>query len=480
MVLVSAVVELWLIGMNTSWADIEASVPDEALFIEEARVGFAHYGYGYGPVFWGPLELLLKVSPERWEGLIARISFDLLKYAAIGVVGRCLWQKNFTLASVIFVLAILASPGYLFLGKIISPEYELLLWTALSAKYLIEDEGQLGKSYLWAVFYGSLAALTKLNGLPLLCILIIYGGVFGYWDWRTYVNRKLTQLILKVAGLVALIFAALLLVTWPRNLLSDIRLAFTLVPPLEMSVDVILFAWNYDGITWDQIKQGGIFRDFLPTFVLGCLAVLLVFPIGWGQKQRAAWAILSAALAIMLSTVFHNMGHTWYLFLPMFLFAIAGSLVMSNYSQKVQIVVIVILLVALIASFQRVQQRVDYKLATNRATVTGKIEAVDLIEKLTEKYPCITSANFDVLIPWEGNQREFIPMRMALGRKNSGNFFLPDVLVVNNKLPSGVTSPLLGLVVQGAANQYRQISYTENISVYVRNDLKCTAKTILD
>lgn len=42
--LLSAFVELRLVLANSSWADIQAAIPDEAMFIETAKKGFAHYG----------------------------------------------------------------------------------------------------------------------------------------------------------------------------------------------------------------------------------------------------------------------------------------------------------------------------------------------------------------------------------------------------------------------------------------------------
>ena len=473
----SAFVELRLVLANGRWVDIQAAVPDEALFIEIAKNGFAHYGLLYGPLFWGPLELLLWLSPDCWEGGVARACYEGAKYATIGVLARWLWTgQDQKLAATAFVLAIIASPGFMFLGKIISPEYELLLWSGLSVKSLVDDRGQLGRKYLLAVFLAAIATLTKLNGLTLLGIVIVYGIVRSCFCGYKNASTPLFRLVSKVLVLLSVLAACLSVLTWPTNLFADIRLAYTLlVPPLSIDTESIALAWSFDGVTWDQVKLGGIQRDFLPAFTLGALATLLIIPLGFKGKQSATWAIYLAALAAMLSAVFHHMGHTWYLFLPMFLFAVSGALVIANYDITVQALAVVVVLLASVASLPRLDDRLAYKRDSNRAMLAKEDDAAKFVQQALQQFPCIASANFAVMIPWVGHQKNFIPMRTALANKSSGNYVLPDLLVLNTKLPSDMASPLKQLIIKNEIDLYQTLGYTDHVSVYVLSSLTCSS-----
>lgn len=131
------------------------------------------------------------------------------------------------------------------------------------------------------------------------------------------------------------------------------------------------------------------------------------------------------------------------------------------------------------ASLPRLEGRLDYKRDNNRAMLMAKNDAAALMPQVLRQFPCIASANFDVLIPWAEDQKEFIPMRTALGKKNAGNYVLPDLLVLNTHLPSGAASPLQQLVIQDEMHLYRPLGHTDLVSVYVKRNLECTARTEL-
>jgi hypothetical protein len=473
---IGAVAELLLVSKYTGWADIQASVPDEAMFIEIAKGGFAHFGLGYGPIFWGSLVLILKLSPMQWAVLVARVVFVLLKYAAFAIVTRTFWQKDQKLAATVFLTVMLGAPGFLFLGKIISPEYELLFWAALLIKALIEDQGQLGLHYLWAIFYAFLATLTKLSGLPLLFILVFFGLIFGFLDARNDQTKSYMQLVARFAGLLAMLGLAMYFFPWQRSIFTDISETFRqVIPPLVLNVDAVKFSWQYDGVTWDQIKQGGIHKDFMPILALAIAATILLTMLAKEKNSRPGLAIFLAAVAITLSTIFHNMGHTWYLFLPALLFAAAGAQLAGSYGKRVQLTVLAIVMLAVSTSSPRLQERVEFKLANNREMSMAEADAHVMVAAARNRFPCIRSANFDVLIPWQLNDPDFLPMRIALEEKLNKSYVPADLLAVNAGLPSAARSPLLQFVVGDGISAYRLLSSTKRVDMYIRKDVQCAA-----
>jgi hypothetical protein len=59
------------------------------------------------------------------------------------------------------------------------------------------------------------------------------------------------------------------------------------------------------------------------------------------------------------------------------------------------------------------RERIDFKLANNHEMSIAGVESQQLVDEVRGKYPCVRSANFDILIPWKQERDDFLPLRLA-------------------------------------------------------------------
>jgi hypothetical protein len=190
--------EIYLITDRHSFADLQAGLPDEAWLLERVGPTGLHFNFAYGPIFWSFLALVTKIFPQEYLIFGARILFASLKYIAwLSVafsyvatrpsflsletstqsIQSLSLEKNY-IAPTLFLFCLLTTPGYFFFGKIISPEYMLMLFPALTFCFLYWDRLRFGRNYLWGVFFAMLAAAIKLSGGPFMCIIAAYGPIY--------------------------------------------------------------------------------------------------------------------------------------------------------------------------------------------------------------------------------------------------------------------------------------------------------------
>ena len=462
-------VELFLASQHHGWNEVQATIPDEALFIEVAKDrGFRHFGAGYGPVFWFVLAQLLSLAPNGAEELAARTFFILTKYAAVGLMGFYLWRQGKRLAASLFIIAVVGSPGFMFMGKIISPEYQLLLLSALAACSLYADAERIGKLYFLALALSVAATLTKLSALPLLGMVTLYGLVVGYRRNSLPVFSKIAAEIVATLGLA---LAILVLGTWPNDLLADIKAALAIVPPLEISPAALVRAWRIDDVTWDQIKLGGIGKDFVPVFFLMVAGTVLLPLAPYSPQRSANWALYLSALAMLATAVFHDTAHTWYIFLPFFLFATVGANVIGDLAPRTQAMAFLLLVVVVFLSASRMKERIQFKWDRVSLVTSAAADANDQLADVRKNLSCAHTANVDILIPTP-EIPGFDPARLALEKKSNGNWSAPDILMLNNSTLLK-RSPLVEHVVQDQLSQYVMTRRSGVVDLYVKRDLPC-------
>jgi hypothetical protein len=465
--------ELFLVVPNYSWPVIEASLPDEAMFIETAKFGAAQFEAGYGPVFWGLLSQLLLLFPQGINVAFARIAFIVFKYLAVFLIAFRSEAKGKFFAAA-FLFSIVGSPGYLFFGKIISPEYLLLFLSTLSVSKFFQDNCSFGKDYLWSVCFGFLAVLTKLNALPLFLSILFFGLWFGYVKSRSSSIIQYHVLLrrLFIMFLLSSLVLTLIFINGQKSVVSNLGLAFSIMPPLKLDYEALKNAWSFDGTTWDQIKLGGIAVDFMPILVMSIFTLLVLFENN--KEKRWQYLVVGvSALAMLFSTVFHQLGHTWYLFLPFFLLAILSQEILSTKRRFIQASALVFVLFFAILNIPRLKDRVSLKIANNESLKENLINSNLLIGIARNTVPCFKSANFDILVPIDSFEKGFDAARMALQKNVLGIWKLPDVLIINNNLPSKLGSPLLQYVVKEDIDKYN-LSHTLNgLELYIKTGSSC-------
>jgi hypothetical protein len=192
------ILEVYLITEHHSFPDLHASSPDEAAFLEWAGPTGFHFGSAYGPVFWSFLSLIMRFFPQEYLILVARILFASMKYIAWLLVAFSFVDSKLPVSSlkaqtresqslsleinyvapILFLFCLLTTPGYFFFGKIISPEYMLMLFPALTFFFLYKDRLRFGRNYFFAIFFAMMTAATKLSGWPFMFIIAAYGPIY--------------------------------------------------------------------------------------------------------------------------------------------------------------------------------------------------------------------------------------------------------------------------------------------------------------
>jgi len=252
------------------------------------------------------------VAPES-------LKLRLLKYLLVVVMHLLyefrlceMWKLHHHKGAMIFVVTMLVTPGFMFFGKVISPEYIIIL-PILSAVFLYRDNGKFQTFYLIALFFAWLALLSKISTAPLLFMIIVYGVVYPIL--LNYPRKQYGKLLGKILLVSLVVLLVVLIYCWGSSVFSDIQLAFTLVS-----------SWNIDSVTWDQIKIGGLYIDFLPVFVFSAIVLLLlIIPSVDKEVRVTSFVIICSAILMLVSSVFHNSGHTWYFFTAFSLFSVASA-----------------------------------------------------------------------------------------------------------------------------------------------------------
>lgn len=150
---------------------------------------------------------------------------------------------------------LLVTPGYFFFGKIISPEYMLLLLSALSLWCLHQDKSSYGAGYAGALFFACLATATKVSAAPLLAVMYaasIVRPLLARQGWKVAVRNGLLG-----GSLMAVFWLGLVWLCGPQKAWQQMSDALSIVPPTQLNLQVLREVWSRDAVTWDQIMVGG-------------------------------------------------------------------------------------------------------------------------------------------------------------------------------------------------------------------------------
>lgn len=452
---------------------MQAMSPDEIGFIEhsEHSLTFLQFSLGYGPAFW-----LIPIAAVKFFGsetavLISRIIFVSMKYAGIFCVALPLVAKRKTPAACVFLALTATTPGFFFFGKIISPEYELIFFAALTMSMLFLDDGRNSRFFIAALVFASAALATKITAAPLLFFTAIYGlACFFLRPQRSLHERRL--LIRSLAGCAAS-WIVLILLCGPVEVVRQINDAMSIVSQSEYNFSTLKMAFTRTGITWDQIMIGGLVPDFIPVIISTlCLALGGIVIRKVTAPFITAVTGTLAAIIVLYQCAIHAGAVGWYLFLPATLFIICASYTLTLLSQKISIAFF--LLTVLSFSYHdrhRIQDRINFKRENVNMIAKSVDVAGSVIKDIQNRYPCAKSVSLDFLIA-SNDVDGYIPMRTALNLRSTKKYFSPDVVLLNSFLISHREgSPLLNYVFNGDLSAYQEIQKDSDFVLLIKKGI---------
>ncbi len=463
--------ETWLVVAMHSQADLQAGSPDESLMIDCLPKHGLLFGFlaAYGPFFWGILSALNAIIPATYQIFVLRIIFVLFKYIAWLILLRELCRgQNFWRASV-FLLALMTTPGYLFFGKIIAPEYLLFLPTSLCFAFLLQDRARFGSHYLWALVCAALTTATKISAAPITFCVVAYGLLYPLFipdarsRYRSIIRNTLLVLILLALATLSLVNI--------HDSVDQIRAVAAIIPEARYNVDALTLAWNRTEMTWDRILVGGLSDDFLPLIIVTMILPLALIVRKMLAKDNGAilLAIVLSGVLMLISAISHGLAFSWYVFIPMYLLAFAALMSLpSQQMDRLYIGLYVVLLVVFaVQGAHRMHERISLKINNNHQLARHALTMQKVVQYFSNEVPCARTGNLDLLVPQipSSSAIVFTPARLSLNPKTP-----PDVLVVNRQLDEHM---MLQFALKGDLSQYREIQQIGPLSLYARTNLSC-------
>ncbi|MGE3622907.1 MAG: hypothetical protein AB7H77_03390 [Bdellovibrionales bacterium] len=329
--------------------------------------------FAYGFPFW----LLTAIVALPFHAhvlllvLFLRLIFVAMKYVAFYIVyRRVLALTKRPLLSLLVLVLVLAVPAYVFDGKIIGPEYFIMLlvaagWTALFGAGLAMQA--------FAAFCFVLAMVIKINVIPLglIFIPVLYAKPKGarlrlLWAW--------------VAG--ALLPALLFLV--PDDPFKEI-LAINATHRVGYGLEYLSHWYSYNALEFDNMLKGGWSVDFIDgAFFAVFFTYAAARAYKWRKEKRRTKNAVIAHGTLILATFFiavlacflmslNSLMHPWFVFAPFMLLLAAGCLLLgAGYDGTVLMIAFVLVYAVTFGDryFARWEHRIDkfeYVAATENA-----------------------------------------------------------------------------------------------------------------
>jgi hypothetical protein len=460
---------------RSSWSDLQAASPDEALMFECLKNGVWSFLSGYGPVFWATLDFFQYISPTNYEIEIIRILFILLKYLAFFILAWIILKqyKSYYISNLILLLTII-TPGYMFFGKVISPEYLLLFEVSISIGLLILDDAKIGKLYYFALIVSILSVLTKISLLPYLSATLFYGLLMIYLTQDISKIDKFKKLGF-IVFIVISIFAFVGYMTGIEKSISQIQEILGIVPKTSISFSNFLMAWERDNVTWDQIVVAGIKQDFLPIFFIMLLSLILIIVRIIRGKFNSIFALILflVATGMFLLQIFQSLAFGWYLFVPVLMYIVVIAMLLNQSTLLVKCFVAITLIVySFLYGIERVIYHINVKKDNNRQLKENTLSMNGVVKKLDE-LKCIKTGNVDILVPLisydQKNPRinPVLPLRISLNNQATKKWEEPDFLIINKNLHN---SPLLQFVIKEKISDYEKIETMDNLDLLIKKE----------
>jgi len=446
---------------------VSSNFADELNFIKYAPGARFSFSAGYGPAFWYPLSIIVEWVNHEFSIASIRLFYIFLKYLTVVGVFVYLFFRRKPWGAVGFLLAVTVTPGFLFFGKVISPEYELILWSVISAICLIESKGGLNYWFALSLFFVIMATFTKLVALPIIPLMLVYGLILFIRDKGQSVS--LLQFLLFIFVPLVPWFAAM---AWDgERILKDFRDAFSIIPALDITFENLKFSWIRKEVTWDQIQVTGLYSGFLPAVVV----IILLIPVAIESNRKESLLFLLAGTFLAINMIAHQMGFSWYLFLSgALIFVALGNLLDETPFGYRLLILCSLAFTFLFVGRIQIGEQIAFKKDVNAQIYANKISLATGISRLESLYPCVSSSMLDVLIPsLTTSARGVIPARTALELRSLGQGVTTDVVVLNRKVENqrGV-SPLIEFAVKDDFSKYRLLLKEGDLDFYILKEIE--------
>jgi hypothetical protein len=472
------IVEVYLVASHGSVSFLNASAPDETLFLGIGSLP-NNFASGYGPVFWTLIYSAKKIFGDIHSVIILRVFFVSLKYLSFLIGSITLMRFGKKRVGALFLMICVSTPGFLFFGKVISPEYELLFFISMTLFFVMKDNGRIGRYFYIAVICSILAVLTKVTILPLTFGLPVYGLIITIWDNQSNRFKSLFRYGITLSIIFVSVILILLISIPLSQVVNDLNAIINDAPPTSFGWDRFSSAWNRDNVTWDQIIAGGIRADFFPA-VVSALMTILFFISSWIKKeyQRLVFPVVLFGVAsfMLMPMIVHGMAFSWYLFAPFFIYIFIFCIMVKDSDLRIfWVFTSIFVLIFIFSGASRLLHHVCFKYNNNIQLVRHYRLFKPAMSFLGSNYPQAITGNADILVPVPMNESKILPFdidipilpaRVALNCVGAKKWIQPDFLIVNLSVYEK-RSPLLQYVVGDKIRDYAKVKSIEDLDIYL-------------
>ncbi|MCO7255898.1 hypothetical protein KSI86_17225 [Dickeya oryzae] len=359
-----------LILPHSSLLEVYDSVPDEVLFYSQANLlaGYLLAGnwhavstfgtpYGYGFPFWLTAAILKIVLPDATVYGLAlyKLMFLLMKWSVFGSVAAMVWRRHGVVVATSYIILVASCSAFFFYGKVFSPEYETLAFSAISIVLICHDNFRLKWQASAALTSALLATSIKISAAPVLMAVGLY-LVIAIWIVKD-------DRLLKLVSLISAIMIATLLFGIPFMTEAGRTNAIEWNAQnvdRHLSFQNVLTWLNFRVVTWDQIALSGV-MGYLGALT-ACIFSITLFKRGILQIGEVligrilVFCGFSGAIFIVCSDGYLD----WYLWVPAFL-VIVGTILSVNRIHHWQWTMLVTCFSVLLFSAPETLRRMDIR-----------------------------------------------------------------------------------------------------------------------
>jgi len=378
---------------------VEEIVHLQILLLTGDWAGLRAYGspFAYGFSFW-LFTAVISFPLYRHYALLVlflRTLFMAMKYAALYVAFRgmrALTQKP--VFALLFVALLLIVPAFVFDGKIISPEYFIMLLVAIGCFALFKNTS---RAQIAAAFCFALAATIKINMAPL---GLVFVGVL-------LAHEKEDRLPLLKNWIFGGILPALLFL-FPAEPLKEI-LAIGSTHHVDWGLRYLPVWYGYDALEFDEMLKGGWSIDFicLPLFLILLGTVIYRHMKGYAKDEKAlsanmqtilVWSFYAALLTCFLTSLTSLM-HPWFVFAP-FLLLMASAGVLAGAGRGATALMLSFLLIYALWFGARDVQRWQHRVDKYEAVAASENADADVAWWIAANCPEAREAAIDYNLLW--------------------------------------------------------------------------------
>ncbi|OAI91363.1 hypothetical protein AYO27_24420 [Rhizobium sp. GHKF11] len=398
------ILEIHLLGYRETVEILRSIAPDEALFFDisadymesfiswDASLFPQGFPGPYGHPFWFLMVALLSIA-NLLDLNVVLLSYKV--FLSLKYLSCYFWKKTFEeryghFQSSIFSLTLLLSPGLFFYGKVISPEYLLILVFSIGT-YCIAK-----KKYNIAISCAFLGTYIKILYAPY--VLVSSTVVIARYPW------KVPRLGLTFVVVLFLSCLAIFMAGGPIVVLKSILALPT--PPLSFDLD--FWGDSFFGapiFSWDQIL---LLRpaDAFPIFLVLAPIVVITFTLrlrGIIGDHFGLLGFLVGSILLMLLLTSKGMIFSWYSFVPLVVAVVSAIFLCVSLRGTLGYLLCA---VSIVIGAGHIEQSISAEIQKMKLTLSAYEEAPGLLAAARSLCPSAKAIIFDVMIPFEADKIE--------------------------------------------------------------------------